>query len=301
MRFGWLPYLSYSVPTAHCSREGGERKLGTRWASALFDRKVTKMDITEHITAIADEGNGLAQAARRPGFEAPVPACPGWNVRDLVRHQGMIHLWAAAHIAQPHDEPDHETEADEHAALSGFWPNLGTFWPDDKDLIDWYLETNANLIDSLESASPDVGAWTFLPAPTPLAMWARRQAHETAIHRFDAESATDVTSGFDPVFASDGIDEMLSGFAPRKRDFPVEHPQAMLVHATDTDDRWRVALAPDGITTVRGDGPSDVTLAATASALYLAVWNRGNDSDVKVTGNHELLDIWHKNLRIRWS
>ena len=31
--------------------------------------------------------------------------------------------------------------------------------------------------------------WTFLPAPSPRAMWARRQAHETAIHRVDAQLA----------------------------------------------------------------------------------------------------------------
>ena len=54
---------------------------------------------------------------------------------------------------------------------------------------------NANLIEALDSASPDLEAWTFLPAPSPLAMLARRQAHETAIHRYDAESAADDRQG----------------------------------------------------------------------------------------------------------
>jgi len=40
----------------------------------------------------------------------------------------------------------------------------------------------------LASAPPDLDCLTFLAAPSPLAMWARRQAHETAIHRVDAES-----------------------------------------------------------------------------------------------------------------
>ena len=31
--------------------------------------------------------------------------------------------------------------------------------------------------------------FAFLPAPSPLAFWARRQAHETGIHRADVESA----------------------------------------------------------------------------------------------------------------
>lgn len=264
-------------------------------------REVAVVDIAEHITAITDEGNDLAEAAQRGGLDAPVPTCPGWNLRDLVRHLGMVHLWAASHIAQPHDEPDYASEGDQLADLTRFWPQLGTFWVDDPDLIEWYLQTNRNLVDSLESAPSDVQAWTFLPAPTPLAMWARRQAHETAIHRFDAQSATEGTSGFDPVFASDGIDEMLSGFASGKRDFPVASPQAMVVHATDTGERWHVTITTTGITTVRNDGPADVTLAAHASDLYLALWNRGDDSNLTVSGNHELLDTWHNNLRVRWS
>jgi uncharacterized protein (TIGR03083 family) len=264
--------------------------------------EVAAVEIAEHIAAITREANRLAEAAHLGGLDAPVPTCPGWDLRDLVRHLGMVHLWAASHVAQPHDEPDYESEADELTALTGFWPNLGSFWPDDGHLIDWYLRTKTNLVDSLESAPPNVEAWTFLPAPSPLAMWARRQAHETAIHRFDAESAADITSSFDPALASDGIDEMLSGFATRRTgDFPVATTQAMIVHATDTDERWHVTLAPNGITTVRNDGPADITLAADASDLYLTVWNRGDDSNVKVTGNHELLDTWHENLRVRWS
>ena len=77
---------------------------------------------------------------------------------------------------------------------------------------------------------------TFLPAPSPLAMWARRQAHETAIHRYDAQHATGTSAGFDPAFASDGIDELVSGFAPRADQFPTKSSRTMVVHAEDTDD-----------------------------------------------------------------
>ncbi len=46
-------------------------------------------------------------------------------------------------------------------------------------------------------------------------MWSRRQASEIAIHRFDAENARGVSSHFEPEFAADMLDELLSGFAPR--------------------------------------------------------------------------------------
>jgi uncharacterized protein (TIGR03083 family) len=132
-------------------------------------------------------------------------------------------------------------------------------------------------------------------------MWARRQAHETAVHRFDAQYAAGAESGFDPVFASDGIDEMVSGFAPRSSEFPTTRTRTMVVHADDTGDRWHLTFTSDGITTVRGDGPADVTLTGRASDLYLVLWNRGKDSAITVEGDHELLDLWHNNKRVRWS
>ena len=255
------------------------------------------MEIAQHITAVGQEAKLFAEAAEQSGLDVDIATCPGWDMRDLVRHLSEIHLWAAAHVAQPHDKP----WVDDLAELTAFWPELAVFWPDDKDLVSWYLDVNANLVDALESAPLDVESFTFLPAPSPLAMWARRQAHETAIHRFDAESAAGIESEFDPTFAADGIDEMLAAFAPRASEFPVDRAKTMVVHATDTDESWHVTLAPEGITTFRGDGPADVTLSGSAGDLYLAVWNRGDDSNVTVTGDQDLFEIWHRNHRIRWS
>lgn len=255
------------------------------------------MEIAEHITYVGHEAKLLAEAAERGGLDANVPTCPGWDMRELLRHLGMIHLWAAGHIAERQDA----SWGDDLGEFTKFWPELGTFWPDDDQLIEWYLMTNANLVQTLESAPPDVDSWTFLPAPSPLAMWARRQAHETAVHRFDAEIAAGTPVGFDPIFASDGIDELLAGFAPRKSEFPIAGPTSVLVRAEDTDDHWHVTLAPDGITAARSEGPADVTLAGDASDLYLNLWNRTGDSSITVTGDREVLATWHNNMRVRWS
>ena len=255
------------------------------------------MEIARHITAVGTEAELFAEAARRGGLEVDIPSCPGWTMRDLVRHLSEIHLWAAARVAGRASKlwPDDISEHTES------WPELAVFWPDDDDLIDWYLETNANLVRALEVASPTDDMPTFLPAPSPLAMWARRQAHETAVHRFDAEDATGAGSGFEPAFAADGIDEMVSGFAPRASEFPTETTRTMVVHAADTADDWHLTLAPDGITTVRGNGPADVTLTGAASDLYLSLWNRGDDSRLAIQGDRDLLDLWHNSKRVRWS
>ncbi len=255
------------------------------------------MEIAEHVAAVGQEAKLFAVAARQGGLDGDIPTCPGWNMRDLVRHLSEIHLWAAAHVAQPHDKP----WVDDLAELTVFWPDLAIFWPDDDRLIDWYLDTNSNLVEALESAPLDVESFTFLPAPSPLAMWARRQAHEIAIHRFDAENAVGIASQFDPAFASDGIDELLTGFAPRGTEFPVDSDRTIAVHATDTNDHWHLTLAPTGITALRGDGPADATLTGDASDLYLVLWNRVEDSRITITGDTELVDTWHDNIRIRWS
>jgi len=263
------------------------------------------MEIAEHIKAVGREAALLAEAASQGGLEADVPYCPGWDMRELVRHLSEIHLWAAAHVGQPHDKP----WVDDLSELTAFWPDLAVFWPDDNELVDWYLKTNANLVKQLESAPLGLEAFTFLSeATSPLAMWARRQAHETAVHRYDAESAAGIESQFNPAFASDGIDELLVGFTQRGKGFSENSTHTMAFHATDTDDRWHVTLSPEDILTVRSDAPADITLSGNASDLYLAVWNRGDDSNitvtvtvtVTVTGDGEILELWRSNKRVQW-
>jgi uncharacterized protein (TIGR03083 family) len=190
---------------------------------------------------------------------------------------------------------------DDTSELTAYWPELGVFWPSDADLVGWYLDTNVNLVNALESAPLDLECRTFLPAPSPLAMWARRQAHETAIHRLDAQEAGDSTSGFGAIFAADGIDELLSAFAPRNDKFPLEESKLMLVSADDTGDAWYTTLGPDGITTERQGGDADVVVSGSASALYVSLWNRGVDAGVYVSGDSTVFKAWHENHRLRWS
>ncbi|MEN8239548.1 MAG: maleylpyruvate isomerase family mycothiol-dependent enzyme [Actinomycetota bacterium] len=253
------------------------------------------MEISRLITAIAHEGKLFAEAANGAGLDADVSCCPDWDVRELVRHLSSVHLWAAAHVA------NRATEWRDHGPteLAEYWPDLAVFWPDDDELVDWYLETNANLVRELTDAPPDLECLTFLPAPTPQAMWARRQAHETAIHRFDADSSANDSAEYAPDFAVDGIDEILMLFAPRWG-IPTDDAKTMVVRTTDTNNSWHVTMGPEKISTDRGDGPADLTLTGSASDLYLAVWNRGNPP-ITATGDAELVATWHENYKFVWN
>src|SRR2546430_11806167 len=62
------------------------------------------MEIAEHVNALRREGEWLADAAERAGLDAPVPPCAPWQVKDLLRHTGYVHRWAARHITECPDQ-----------------------------------------------------------------------------------------------------------------------------------------------------------------------------------------------------
>ncbi|MEV6942111.1 maleylpyruvate isomerase family mycothiol-dependent enzyme [Streptomyces sp. NPDC051172] len=246
------------------------------------------METAEFVEILDREGRLLAAAAEEAGTDAKVPTCPDWQVRDLVRHTGMVHRWAAAFVAEGHTSyrPD------------GGLPDL-----DGEELPAWFREGHRYLVDTLASAAPDVQCWHFLSAPSPLAFWARRQAHETTVHRIDAESARGgAQSGIDPGFAADGIDELLRGFHARPRSrVRSGEPRVLRVRATDTNDAvWTVRLSQEPPVAVRdAAGDADCEAAGPAAQLYLALWNRLPFPDV--SGDSSVAALWREKSAVTWS
>ncbi|MEU6002737.1 maleylpyruvate isomerase family mycothiol-dependent enzyme [Streptomyces sp. NPDC047197] len=236
------------------------------------------MEIAEHLEILYAEGQLLARAADVAGPGAKVVTCPDWTVRDLLRHTGAVHRWAAAYVAEGHDD----------RLPLGDPPEL-----DGAALVDWYRQAHGDLVATLRAAAPDTRCWAFLPAPSPLAFWARRQANETAIHRVDAESARGgAPSPIGTEFAADGIDELLRGFHARSRSrVRTPEPRVLRVRATDADAVWTVRLSQEPPATVQGeDGPADCELSGPAEQLYLALWNRAPIP--QVTGDTALGRLW---------
>jgi uncharacterized protein (TIGR03083 family) len=239
------------------------------------------------------DGALLAGAVSTVEPDRPVPTCPDWVVRDLVHHMGMVHRWAAEVVRSAADgSPD----AEGVVAAQGGYP------PDDR-LVAWFLDGHAAVVDALESAPVDLSCWTFLPAPSPRAFWARRQAHETAIHRADAEAAGSPITPFPAAFAADGIDELLMGFAARPGGrLKADRPRSLAVAPVDGDSAgWVVTVGPARATVARGDtAGADCTVTGPASDLYLWVWNRRDLPGLDVSGDPSVLDLWRDGVRIRW-
>lgn len=161
-------------------------------------------------------------------------------------------------------------------------------------------------MSSLRAAPPAVQCWTILPDEVPLHFWARRQAHETSIHRADADAAAGRASDFDAQTAVDGIDELLTGFVPRPRT-PVHlpEPQTLLVRPSHADAAWRVTIGPDMPTTRRVDNhpPQGATTIphGRSADLYLLLRNRRDATGIAIEGDRDLVNLWRSSMNVMWS
>ena len=251
------------------------------------------MELAEHVVALRREGELLAAAGEGTDLDTPIPTCPEWRMRDLIRHVGDVHRWAAAHVAERRTEPIGKAEL----------PEVAGPLPADGGLLEWFREGHARLLRTLEAADPDTRCWSFLPAPSPVAFWARRQAHETGIHRADAESPGGPSriTPFPIDFAVDGIEELLLGFLGRPDDGPpVDPPRTLHLHATDTEGEWLIRLA-QGVEVRREHQHADCAVRGSASDLQLLLWNRLMPDGLDVRGDPSVLALWRETVQIQWS
>lgn len=250
------------------------------------------MEIADHLAALRSDGLLLADAIAMHTLDVEVPTTPEWTAGDLLRHVGEVHRWAASHVAQRRTQP---MPAEEQSELVRNWPD------DDDELLEWYLSGHESLVFTLETADPGVQCWTILPGPSPLASWARRQAHETAIHRVDAESISGTITPFVPAFAADGVDELLTGFFARPGRMRTANTYSLALGATDVDRYWRVEVSPGQVVTTEGGGAADCAVQGTASDLYLLLWNRLGTAGLDVIGDPAVLRDWRDNANVTWK
>jgi uncharacterized protein (TIGR03083 family) len=256
---------------------------------------VAVVEVEEYLAGVDAAVDRMAVWARAAGSDAPVPTCPGWAVRDLLAHQGMVHRWATAVVRgeDPRGVDADAIEAEGRAAA---------------DPVGWLVDGAQPLVAALESAPDDLAVMTFLKeAPAPRRFWARRQCHETTVHALDALAAVHqrpLTA--DDVWlaehvATDGVDELLVGFWQRRTKGPrSEQPYTAAVSVLDGP-TWLLEVGPEApVTTlaVAGHGiPEEARpLRGSAADLYLALWNRGGDVD-DPTG---LLEAWRERGAVTW-
>ena len=250
------------------------------------------LPLGEHLEGLRSALVAFVRYADRAGLGAPVPTCPGWTVRELVAHQGMVHRWATAAIRGR----EVDAEAVERAGHAA------------QDPLEWLRDGAIDFAQAVTQAPDDVEALVFLrDAPPAKPFWARRQCHETTMHAVDALAAAlgrfpaAVETWIDPAVALDGIDELLTGFITRSFSrLRAAESTTIAVCPTDSDRSWLVEVGTGPARTTRRTGPvaADTTLRGPAAALYLALWNRSDEVTAEDTA---AWDLSRAKSQVRWS
>jgi uncharacterized protein (TIGR03083 family) len=234
------------------------------------------LDFDTYVATLRSHASLFADAITGVPADTPVPSCPDWSLSDLTRHLGTHHRWVLANIERAPDEG--------MAPFEGLEPP-----PDWEGAVGWLAAGAELLAIRLADFGPEKRCWTWAGEPV-TGFWARRTAHETVAHSWDAGGATGRTVPLDPAVASDGIDEWLSlaGLLGRVRG----GGETMHVHCTDVEGEWLVGLGTDGLTVTREHAKGDVAVRGGAGDLFLVLLGRKPPAAVEVLGDAAVLDAW---------
>lgn len=224
-----------------------------------------------------------AAVAGEANLEARVPSCPDWDVRELIVHLGRVHRWVTGMVRERAQERP-----------SSFPPK-----PDEgDDVLTWFRTGADELVEALGNVGHDEPVWNWGDGTAKF--WHRRQAHETAMHRWDAQNAVGEASPIDAALAADGIDEVFEMLGGNLAGQDLGTGQTIHLHSTDRDGEWTVTLSPDGLKVDRGHAKGDAAVRATASDLLLFAWNRiGVDAPgLETFGDATLLARWREVSKI---
>jgi uncharacterized protein (TIGR03083 family) len=217
---------------------------------------------------------------------AAVPTCPGWTVADLTRHVGGVYL--------------HKTLAMREGAERDPWPPKELANEEPLALLD---RAYAGLRDEFAAHRPEDSAGSWYAPDQSVGFWIRRMAHETVIHRIDAELGTGQPVAPVPAeLALDGIDELLKVFVAYSVAEWGDYFAGILAgspgrtYTVGTDGAvWRMRTGPGrfAVEEGAGDDVADVTVSGPPAAVLRWLWNRegaGEPSGVTVEGAPEAVE-----------
>jgi uncharacterized protein (TIGR03083 family) len=225
------------------------------------------------LSALRSDGAAVLAAIGQPGaVTAEVPSCPDWTVGDLARHLGGLYRRVRLNAGS--------------AGVNDNWGPMvvPTEAPaaDDEQVVRWYSEELAQLAAFFDQLDPDLPTWNWAPQAKTAAFWFRRMAHETALHRWDAQLATGLAEPLEAKLAGDTVSEVLDTFLPAGRRRAASGEAGMVgLNAVDLDQTWTVRLWAGGValldtgTLLDDDAhPARAAASGTASDLALALWGR---------------------------
>jgi uncharacterized protein (TIGR03083 family) len=210
-----------------------------------------------------------------PNEPVAVPSCPGWTTNDLAKHMGHVYLGQAYVV-----ETGVKAEAKEHLT-----PYART-----DDVLEFMGWGFAAIIKALDLARPERKTWSWHHSDNTVDFWFRRMAHETVIHRIDAELACDSVTTIPEDLALDGVDEVLD-FLPLLGSWESAPNQAFGIVSicalgSKQATHWDIEFTADYATVTNAESVNPLarlTISGTPEAMDLYLWGRINSSDSRVT------------------
>jgi uncharacterized protein (TIGR03083 family) len=242
------------------------------------------------LTALRTEGLAFLAAVGQEGaLPQPVPSCPDWTVGDLVRHLGSVYRRIRSNAGSGDTNQP--------------WPP-GVLTPDDApepadpQVIAWFRNELRQLDAFLEALDADAPTWNWAPQSRVAAFWHRRMAHETAIHRWDAQTAVGLPEPLESKLAGDTVAEVLDTMLPAgRRRHTADVTGIVHLAAVDLGQDWTLRLRGQGISvldtnTLLDDDahPARAVANGTASDLALAMWGRVAFDVLDTAGDESLLE-----------
>jgi uncharacterized protein (TIGR03083 family) len=207
----------------------------------------------------------------------PVPACPGWNVGELLRHLGAVERVVATWVQ------------------AGRRPRSALSAPEDGDVRSWFAVGWRRLQEVLDAAPADSPAATWCPWDATLGFWRRRQAHEHLVHAIDVAQALGLPQPrITDSVALDGVDEVLRLWLGTQLGRNVGG-RGDVVRLVAGGRSWTVGLHAHVVEVHDRPVDAEAVVRAEPAVVYRWLWGRGSESDLHVEGHrgaaHELREF----------
>ena len=224
------------------------------------------------------EGAAVSAVAASGDLDAPVPSCPRWSLDRLVGHLGWVYNWVSEHL-----EARSATMLDRDAVPRP---------PRGEAVVEWFDHAHARVLAALRDVEETEEIWSWAGINS-AAFWQRRMAHETLIHRWDAENAVGDPGPLDSDLAADGVDELVEVILPFQVGHATDLPEGTLhLHRTDGEGEWLCRISEGRLEAERIHARGDVAVRGTGEQLDLVLWRRMTPGDVEVFGDAGVLAAW---------
>lgn len=252
------------------------------------------MDFPSLQAHLITEAAAFQAACAAAGPDAPVPSCPEWTAADLLDHVTETYDHKIQSMRLLRSPEDADMPEREGAPVERFAAALG------------------ELLAEFDERGPESLSYTWYGPDQTVGFWVRRMAHETVVHRADAELAAKRAIGpVDAALALDGVREMLDVMVDWGSRAYRRHLTATLeanagltvglslqkpgdTGSNPAETSWTVRVGASGVAVTAGVDPeAQAIVSGSAGDLLLWLWRRLDADALAIEGDRDRAAALH--------